>query len=113
MVGRTQQESEQPAKVYQLDAVNEKVSNLIDISTKMTAQMEKILDQTNGLVTQSQLMGLEKDFEDKLQNHKKEVDLKYGPMKRNASRLLWIIISAIVAQIIAAVFVFLKYVSKT
>lgn len=87
MTARTQSESEQPAKVYQLDAVESKV----DVAL---SKLNTIITQTSGLVTESQLSAVKKEVEDHTDEEIKKVHLVYGPMKRNIS---WFV-KAIIGQ---------------
>lgn len=89
MTRRPQDESEQPAKVYQLDAVENKVDQAI---TKLDA----ILNQTSGLVTVSQLGTSERQIKEQIQEEVEKINLTYGPMKRNVS---WFIKASIVEGI--------------
>lgn len=93
MAARSQSESEQPAKVYQLDAVDAKVDSVI-------TKLDKVLEQTNGLVTTSQLSQSEKDMKDKINEEIDKVHLEYGPLKRNASWLFKTVVALILAALI-------------
>jgi hypothetical protein len=97
MANRSQQESEQPAKVYQLDAVDAKVDT---INTKL----DTLLRQTSGLVTTSQLSEAERDVKEYVNDALEKVHLEYRPFKRNASWLTKLVIGQIVTVTIAALF---------
>lgn len=86
MTRRPQDESEQPAKVYQLDAVENKVDQAI-------TKLDTILNQTSGLVTVSQLSTTERQLKDQIEEEVEKIHLKYGPLKRNVS---WFIKVAVV-----------------
>lgn len=93
MARRTQQESEQPAKVYQLDAVEGKVDNMND-------KLDKLLQQTSGLVTTGQLSQAEKEVREKIKEEVDKINLEYGPMKRNADWLFKTVVGLILAALI-------------
>lgn len=109
MSKRSQAESESPAKMYQLDAVENKVDQVI-------GQLKVVIDNTSGLVTQLQLeearrdfkdiiVELEADFDDKLDTQKNQVDLKYGPVLRQ-NKALWALVgTAVVAIIVQAIII--------
>jgi len=80
MEQRTQTESEQPAKVYQLDAVMVKV-------TEVNNKLDTLLQQTSGLVTTSQLSGTEQNINEKIKEEVEKIHLEYGPLKRNMNWL--------------------------
>jgi hypothetical protein len=73
---KTQQESEQPAKVYQLDALEAKVDVVI-------GKLDEIRDNTSGMVTQSQLEATKLSLENKIDEEVKKIHLEYRPMKKN------------------------------
>jgi len=97
MAGRSQQESEQPAKVYQLDAVDSKVDTIND-------KLDKLLEQTSGLVTTSQLSHSEKEIKEYVDDVIDKVHLEYRPFKRNASWLVKLVIGQIVTLVIVGIF---------
>jgi len=72
----TQDELEKPAKVYQLNAVESKVDQALTL-------LNTLVIQTNGLITSSQLECAKKEIYDKMATDKTEIDLKYGPLKKN------------------------------
>lgn len=78
MTQRSQNESEQPAKVYQLDAVEAKVN-------AANEKLDRLLQQTSGLVSESQLTATQKELEDRIGEEVKKIHLQYGPMKQNIS----------------------------
>lgn len=86
---RPQDESEQPAKVYQLDAVENKVD-------QVNEKLDTLLKQTSGLVTVSQLAGSEKAMKEQISEEVEKIHLKYGPMKRNLS---WFIKASVVQML--------------
>lgn len=96
MAARTQTESEQPAKVYQLDAVDKKVDEAL-------GKLDTLLTQTGNLVTPSQLEAAELRMEEKLMEEVKKIHLTYGPMKRNISWLLRTVIGQIVGLVVVAI----------
>lgn len=100
MTRRPQDESEQAAKVYQLDAVESKVDQAI---TKLDA----ILAQTNGLVTVTQLGTSERQLKEQIQEEVEKINLTYGPMKRNVSWFIKAIIIEGIAIIGQGVIIFM------
>lgn len=90
---RTQEESEKPVKTYQLDAVEEKVDSIND-------KMDKLLQQTSGLVTTSQLSQAEKEIREKIKEEVEKINLEYGPMKRNADWLFKTVVGLVLTALI-------------
>lgn len=78
MEQRSQAESEQPAKVYQLDAVMNKV-------LEVNGKLDMVLTQTSGLVTTSQLSASEQNINEKIKEEVEKIHLEYGPVKRNVN----------------------------
>jgi len=93
MTSRSQQESEQPAKVYQLDAVDKKVDS-------MNEKLDTLLQQTSGLVTTNQLSQTERELREKIKEEVDKVNLEYGPMKRNSDWLFKTVVGLILAALI-------------
>lgn len=87
MVARSQKDSEQPAKVYQLDALESKVDDAL-------SKLNTIITQTSGLVTETQLLAVRKEMEEHVADEVKKIHLVYGPTKRNIS---WFV-KAIIGQ---------------
>lgn len=88
-VNKSQDELEQPAKVYQLDAVESKVDQAI-------IKLDTLIAQTSSVVTHAQLAA-------ELKEAKKEIHLTYGPMKENLKWFTRAVILeglAILAQVI-------------
>lgn len=88
---RTQTESEQPAKVYQLDAVESKVNDVL-------LKLDTVISQTKGVVTLEQLETVKKDISNEINKKvaaaEQRVGLKYDPMQDN---LKWFI-RAVIGQ---------------
>lgn len=99
MAGRSQTESEQPAKVYQLDAVDKKVDEAL-------GKLDTLLTQTSGLVTPAQLTASEKKLEEKLSEEVTKIHLEYRPMKRNIQWLLRTVLGQIIVLVIGAIFAY-------
>lgn len=96
MAHRSQGESEQPAKVYQLDAVESKVDVALE-------KLDALLTQTSGLVTTGQLSAAEKILRESINEEVEKIHLEYRPMKRNVTWFTRVIIGegiAIIAQVI-------------
>lgn len=96
-VKRTQAESEQPAKVYQLDAVEGKVDRALDL-------LDTVVRNTSGLVSETRLtQALEKadeDTDDKIKESEKKIHLEYRPFKKAAYWLAAIVVAGVVGQYI-------------
>lgn len=97
MATKSHAESEAPAKVYQLDAVDEKVSSALK-------KLDAVLDQTKGVATLSDVASAKKDVEESSKTYTDDeitkVHLTYGPVKNN---LTWFT-RAVVGQGIILVF---------
>jgi len=89
MANKSQQELEQPAKVYQLDAVDAKVDQVL-------AEVKAISQNVNGVITNSQLEARLQQFKEDINN---DVDLKYGPIKNGA----WFVVGAVIIGVVAQV----------
>ena len=96
----TQQELEQPAKVYQLMATDAKVDTALQ-------KLDTLLTQTSGLVTGIQLDSAKKEATDYTDEEIKKVHLIYGPVKKNASKFMWMVVAEGVAILGALVIVFI------
>lgn len=91
-MAKSQAESEQPAKVYQLDALGEQLGNI-------GKQLETVVKQTAGLVTQAQLEAVKTTFKEKLDEAIKDVRSEYSPtLKRN--KALWGLVGALFLMIV-------------
>lgn len=102
MTRRSQDESEQPAKVYQLDAVEGKVDQAI-------VKLNTILDQTSGLVTVTQLSATEKVLKEQIEEEVEKIHLEYGPMKRNITWFIRALVLEGVAIIGQLVLLFMAF----
>lgn len=89
MAKRSQVESEQPAKVYQLDAVEGKVDSA-------NGKLDAILEQTSSLVTRKELDIFKDEIKKDIKDEVDKIHLKYGPTKRN---LIWLTRGVIMAVI--------------
>lgn len=106
----SQEEMEQPAKVYQVIAVADKVDEALE-------KLKTIVDQTTGVVTQAQLtetkLELKKYIDDEVADAEKRVIDKFSPMQKALNKGVWVIIG-IVASVITQVtmMVILFFVSR-
>lgn len=89
MTGKSQNELEQPAKVYQLDAVENKVDLAL-------GKLDQIVSSIDGVVTNIQLESRLKKMEEDI---KSDVDIKYGPIKNGA----WVVLGAVVLGIVTQI----------
>ncbi len=93
---QTQMEMEQPAKNYQVKALEVKLD-------QVSLQLGTILTQTSGLATLAQLQDQKIDLQEKLNEKiddvKREVNAEYSPyLKRNKS--LWALVGVLAVAII-------------
>lgn len=119
MTKKTQEESEQPAKVYQLDAVQSKVDSIDKQVTEgfkvVNESLQALILKSNSQVTPQQLAdnitAVTKTTDDKLKTLKETIDLEYSPIKENNK---WLI-RAIATQgvIIVGQVVFILYVTRS
>ena len=97
-VKRSQTESEQPAKVYQLDAVESKVDRALDL-------LDTVVRNTSGLVSETRLTQvreeIDKDVDEKIEESEKKIHLEYRPFKAAAYWLAGIVVAGLVGQYIA------------
>lgn len=95
---RSQAESEQPAKVYQLDAVEGKVDRALDM-------LNTVVQNTSGLVSEARLSQVKKEIDDsvdeKLEESEKKIHLEYRPFKTAAYWLAGVVVAGLVGQYIA------------
>lgn len=101
---KTQQESEQPAKVYQLDALEAKVDVVI-------GKLDEIKNNTAGLVSQSQLESTKLSLESKIKEAEEKIHLEYRPLKKNIAWFLKAMVIegiAILGQIVIMVFMWIS-----
>lgn len=101
MVGKTQQESEQGVKVYQLDAVESKVDSI-------QSDVKLLLIQTSTFVTASQLEANRLEAIKYADNIAKEVDLKYEPMKKNLTWFTRTTIGLAIGVVVQGIVLFAK-----
>lgn len=120
---KTQKESEQPAKVYQLDAVQAKVDSIDKQVTEgfkaVNDSLQALILKSNTQVTPQQLAdniaAIKKSLEDELESTVKDavekIHLEYKPIKDNNR---WLI-RAISAQgiIIVAQIIVMFYITRT
>lgn len=94
MVSKSQEELEQPAKVYQLNAVENKVDQALK-------KLDDIASSVSGVITNTQLEGRLKEFEVeqdiKLAELEKRIHLKYEPSYKG----VWWVVGAIAAGLLA------------
>lgn len=101
MAKLTQEELEQPAKVYQIEAVEREITNINKSLITVSGKLDKVITQTSGVVTKSQLdIELSKIKDDIL----KEVDLKYEPTKKASWWVSALVITVLAGQIIIQIF---------
>jgi hypothetical protein len=106
MASKSQEELEQPAKVYQLMATDAKVDQAL-------AKLDVLINQTGSLVTLSQLDStkkeLEEQFNERLSTEAKNIHLEYGPMKKNLTWFVRLAISGLVGIIIQGILLLWSY----
>lgn len=98
---KSQKESEQPAKVYQLDAVNAEITNF---KREVTQKLDTLIKQTSSVVTEARLEVATKDIKDDITDYVKteieKVHLTYGPIKNGAWWLVGIVAAGLIGQIV-------------
>lgn len=112
MSNKSQEESEKPAKVYQLDAVIKAVE---DMRTDMNAQLSTILGEVKGVVTQSQLdttvTTLKKYTDDAIKSVVKDLKIRYDPTKTTVdkwSKFGWSVLISVVGILATQIFVIIR-----
>lgn len=97
MASKSQEELEQPAKVYQLMATDAKVDQAL-------AKLDVLLNQTNSLVTIAHLdttkKELQEEFNKNLSEEVEKIHLDYKPMKKNLSWFVRLAIAGVVGVFI-------------
>ena len=95
---RSQTESEQPAKVYQLDAVESKVDQALLL-------LDTVVKNTSGLVSEARLNqvkdDIDKSVDEKIEESEKKIHLEYRPFKNGAYWLAGVVVIGLVGQYIA------------
>lgn len=115
-VKKSQEESEQPAKVYQLDALNDKVDTLTKQTenefNKIQESLKTLLLKSETQVTPQQLndniLALDKKFQTALDDEVKKIHLEYRPVKKNIGKTLWLV-AGIVATVIGQLIMILLF----
>lgn len=94
MTRKSQQDLEQPAKVYQLDAVEVKVDQAL-------AKLDQIANSVNGVTTRIEVETMievsKKEIKEDVTEQIAKIHLEYGPTKKG----VWWVISSIGAVLIA------------
>jgi len=89
----SQSELEQPAKVYQLVSVEDKLDKALE-------KLDQVANQTSNNMTVAQFAvekkAMEDDFDQKLGNLAKSIHLEYRPIKRGAIWFASIVVAALV-----------------
>lgn len=97
-VKKSQSELEQPAKVYQVDAVEVKVDTVLD-------QLDTILKRTNGLVTSHQLQIIKEGLEKDIVENVKDIHAEYRPKFQRTEWLYKIVIGETISLLATAIIV--------
>lgn len=97
--GRSQAESEAPAKVYQLDALDSKIDVYQEETNK---KLDTLINQTKGVITLEQAHVMIKEALSEAKSYTdgeiEKVNLEYGPTKKGAWWLAGILVAQAVAQ---------------
>jgi len=107
MPKKTQEEYEQPAKVYQLEALSDKVDNFtvqanqefLDIKESLKTLLLKSESQVTPQQMNDNILALDKKFQSSLDGEVKKIHLVYSPVKKNISKAIWLIVGTIFAVI--------------
>jgi len=112
MAEETQTELEKPAKVYQLNAITKSVKDLKESSEncfkELSKKMDTLVNQTSGLVTQSQLQLLEEkmnnkfkiatqDYENKIKTIDDKLDIEVKGAHKDSNKVFWAVVFAAIA----------------
>lgn len=96
---KTQAELESPAKVYQLDALDEKVERVL-------VAVDVITQQTSGVVTQAELKDLKKELikyvDEEVADSETRTTEKFSPMQKALNKFVWLVVGAVVSVFINA-----------
>jgi hypothetical protein len=112
MARKSQEESEQPAKVYQLDALADQIETL---RSSVKQGFDRLDTGVNTLLANPQvspqtladtITALEKRQEDRLTEEVAKLELKYGPIMKNNTWLWRTIGGAVIMFIAQAVYLF-------
>lgn len=97
-MGKSHTELEQPAKVYQLEALDAKLETI-------GGQLKTIVNQTAGLATLAQLEAVKIDYKEKIEELRKDTDAIYGPPLKKTAWLYTTVIAEGIALLGAAIWV--------
>lgn len=110
---KSQEESEQPAKVYQLDAIESQVKDVAEqMKTgfhRVNTSIDTLLIKSESQVTPQQfaenLLAQKKILEDRLTEEIEKVHLEYRPLKKTINVLFAICVTAAVGIFGQVVFI--------
>ena len=97
MANKTQTELEQPAKVYQLNAVENKLDHALK-------QLDTIVNQTSGLATTQQLEEVKKITKEYTDDEITKVRIEYKPIIIRVNAITGTLVTAVVLQLIYILF---------
>lgn len=115
---KTQEELEQPAKVYQLDALQNRFDSFERQITQgfstMNTSLQTLITQSQSQVTPQQLnenvSAAKLAMQQELKEEVRVINLEYGPLKRNVTKFLWAVIAE--AIIIVGQVIYITYLSN-
>lgn len=97
MASKSQQELEQPAKVYQLEAV---ISSIEDMRRDFNGQLRTIINQTAGIVSQIQLKDSEKKVNSRIDNEVKDINIRIDNeivcVKKETRKVFWVVFACVI-----------------
>lgn len=99
-MSKSHTELEQPAKVYQLEALDAKLETI-------GTQLRTIVNQTAGLATTAQLEAVKQDYKDRIAEAVKDVNAEYRPTLKKTGWLYTTVIAEGVALLGGAIWVIL------
>lgn len=93
----TPEQLKQPVNGYQMLQFYERLGGI-------EKAIQSVADNTNGVVLAPQLAKAEADIkryvDKEIKDSVEKVDLTYGPMKQNITKFTWIMVTAVIGQVV-------------
>lgn len=111
---KSQEESEQPAKVYQLDALADQLITLSNTTKdgfdRINTSVNTLLVKSDSQVTASQLAdniaAVKSTIDGRIDEEVKVIHLTYSPVKRYNQRLMWAIAGSVIVMVGNIIYLF-------